>query len=185
MTFNITELTGDRYLVEGTDVRGKDGQLVVDGSEWNHLRKLEAMTDAHERFDAKVEEFFADLIEAADALEQEHKVELDPMLYVVEQEGSAGVAAVQEQIRVLTHDTVVLRTIAMGAGDRLIWVGGSLELTKTPIADPTTPVTTVPDEGDGEADVEPATEEDRDAAPVGEDEVLPQPGYDEGQTPAF
>jgi len=134
MTFTTTKLAGDRTLIEGTDRRGTSGSQVVWSHEWDMLLREQEISKAHDVFDAKVEEFFAELTEAADMLHQAHQVQLDPLLYIVESEAVEGQPARAESVRQLDPATVLLRAIATGNDDRLIWVNGQLEVTAAPVA---------------------------------------------------
>lgn len=133
MSFTTTALADDRYLVEGQDVRGVTGQVIVDGTQWNQMQRRRELTEAHKEFDLKVEAFFAPLSEAISEINSAKKIEVDPLLYVVEQEAVEGSAAREERLIRLTPDSVILRAIAEGKDDRLIWVGGELVLTAEPV----------------------------------------------------
>lgn len=126
MTLSTTKLAGSQYLVEGTDCRGNSGSAVLDGSEWDRMVQAEQVGKAHEEFDAKVEEFFKPLTDAADALVDAHVVKYDPLLYVVEQTAVEGTPGREQVLRELAADTVVLRAINTGHADRLIWVKDQL-----------------------------------------------------------
>lgn len=132
MSFTTTALADDRYLVEGQDVRGVTGQMIVNGTQWNQMQRRRELAAAHEKFDLKVEAFFAPLNEAISEINAAKKVEVDPLLYVVEQEAVEGSDAREERLIRLTPDSVILRAIAEGKDDRLIWVGGELVLTAEP-----------------------------------------------------
>lgn len=138
--FTTIALANDLVLVEGTDARNVFGQTTVDAREWNHMLKVDEVKDAHEAFDAALEEFFAPITEAAELASEAHKVVLDPLLYVVVQEEVNGVQAEHALVRTLEQGTVILRAISTGATDRLIWVNGELVLTAHPVA-PVPPVT--------------------------------------------
>lgn len=131
-SFTATALAGDRFLVEGTDFRGTTGQTVVDGRQWVELNRRNDQDRALSEFDSAVEEFFAPLTEAIDQLKSVHKVDTDPLLYVVEQEAQAGREEREERLIHLDHGAVILRAIETGHEDRLIWVGENLELTAAP-----------------------------------------------------
>lgn len=134
MTFTTTNLASGSVLVEGTDNRGVAGQMVVDGAEWAHLNERDRIAEAHEAFDAKVEEFFSELTEAAAELEAAHQEPgYDPLTVVVVQEEVEGYAGQAAIVRTLQPGTVILRAIAEGASDRLIWVNGTLVLTAAPV----------------------------------------------------
>jgi len=145
MQFTTTPLASNLVLVEGTDVRGNKGQTTVDGTEWNFLADRARIEQAHSAFDDKVEEFFAELTEAAGQLEQAHRVELDPLLFIVEQEESEGHAPQAQRTRALQPGTVILRAIEQGHTDRLLWVNGELVLTAAPVAAVATPAPGTPE----------------------------------------
>lgn len=126
--FDLIALTNDRYLVKGTDQFGTTNQAVLDGSEANALDAKAQHKDAHAEFDAALENFYAPLNKALDKLSDSHEDDLDPLTYVVEQEGSPAVAAMEEVITILDADTVVIRAIRLGLTDRLVWVGDKLEV---------------------------------------------------------
>ena len=129
MSFNIKNLAGDRALIEGTDILGYTGRIVVCSHEWNELKRLRKHETAHAAFDAAVEDFYADLAAAAAQLEASHKAnELDPLFYEVIEEGAEAVEGKKEQRLVLSKDSVILKLIESGNTDRLIWVGDDLEI---------------------------------------------------------
>ena len=129
MSFTITNLAGDRALVKGRDAAGNHGQQILDAAEWNEFKARNEHNDAHEAFDAAVEEFFAPLNAAVDALKETGKPKLDPLFFVTVQEGSAGVEAQHEVLVHLSHDSAVLRLIGENPDtDRLLWVNDSLEI---------------------------------------------------------
>lgn len=144
MQFTTTPLASNLVLVEGTDARGNEGQTTVDATEWNFLADRARIEQAHSAFDDKVEAFFADLTSAADELEQAHRVELDPLLFIVEQEASEGSAPSVQHTRALQPGTVILRAIEQGHSNRLLWVKDELVLTAKPIEQ--TPAAPVVDE---------------------------------------
>lgn len=146
--FTTTELANDRVLVEGTDVRGREGQQVLDASTWFERKRRTEVSAAHDAFDAKVAEFFAPIEEAAAQLEAAHRIEIDPLLYVVEQEEVEGRAPQAERLVQLDNASAILRAIETGNTDRLIWVNGELTITAKPVSQPAAPV--VEDEGTSE-----------------------------------
>lgn len=133
--FTTTALANSRVLVEGTDVRGTSGQQVVRSDQWDAINHRTAHDKAVRDFDQEVEKFFAPLTEAMDQLAQVHKTSTDPLLYIVESEGSPGIEASEERLVHLDRDTVILRAIETGHSDRLIWVNEMLELTAAPSVD--------------------------------------------------
>lgn len=129
MSFNITQLAGNKVLVDGTDFRGTPGETILDGTGFAQLQEQERLRGAHEEFDASVDEFFAPLLEAAQKLEAKHEVVLDPLTNIVLDEGSEGEVRRSATIVELDTDTAILRAIDSGNTDRLVWVKEQLVLT--------------------------------------------------------
>lgn len=129
MTFSTINLTGERVLVKGTDRFGTDGETVLDATEWNEVQRHLGFSKAKESFDASVEEFFAPLMAAADQLQEQLSVpKPDPDSYIVLDEGEEGSAGRSREVIKLGHDSIVLRLIARGETDRLVWVMDQLEV---------------------------------------------------------
>lgn len=129
MSFTTINLANDQVLVEGTDIRGNSGSVVLDGTEWNAVQERDRINGAFKKFDESVEAFFAPLVEAAKQVSEAHKVTIDPLLYIVEQEEVQPQEGKSERLIRLGADTVVLRAIALDKTDRLIWVNGTLVVT--------------------------------------------------------
>lgn len=129
MSFTTTNLANNQVLVEGTDTRGVDGQTVLDGSGWFALQEKDRIDNVLSTFDTTVEEFFQPLVEAAKQVADARKVTIDPLFYVVEQEKVEATEGKAEKLVQLDDDTVILRAIAEGKDDRLIWVNGRLVVT--------------------------------------------------------
>jgi hypothetical protein len=129
MSFTITNLAGDRTLVKGRDAAGTYGQQILDAAEWNHFKATSEHSDAHAAFDAAVEDFFAPLNAAVDALKDTAKPKLDPLFFVTVQEGTKAVEAQDQVVVALNHDSAVLRLVEQDADtDRLLWVNDTLEI---------------------------------------------------------
>lgn len=128
MTFTTTQLTGDRVLVQGTDIAGYAGKTVIDGAQWAELNARTNLNKAQEAFDSAVEDFFKPLQDAADKIEKSLAKPIDSSSYVVLDEGTEGVHATPRQVVHLTHDSIVLRLIEDGQSDRLLWVNDELEV---------------------------------------------------------
>ena len=131
MTSNFTtlNLSGERVLIKGTDSQGTDGQTVVFATEWNEVKRRTQHSEAHEDFDRAVEEFFAPLTQAAEALDLAfNQQSRDPISFVVLDEGEAASPGRTEVVIKLSHDSVVLRLLESGDTDRLVWVGDTLEV---------------------------------------------------------
>ena len=129
MSFTTINLANDQVLVEGTDIRGNSGSVVLDGTERNAMQERDRISGAFEKFDESIEAFFAPLVEAAKQVSEAHKVTIDPLLYIVEQEEVQPQEGKAERLVRLGTDTVILRAIALDKTDRLIWVNGSLVVT--------------------------------------------------------
>lgn len=126
--FTTTNLTGERVLVRGTDQFGTEGQTIVDASQWNMVKAKSSHMEAHENFNAAVEEFFAPLMEAADLLNSSAQPKVDPISYVVLQEGAEAQQGQDEIAVKLDVDSIVLRLLEHGDYDRLVWVNDQLEV---------------------------------------------------------
>ena len=127
-TFEKRNLANHRALVTGLDEAGVQHQTVLNTEEWDQLNKRTGFTAAIEEYDAKVAEFFKPLTEAADRLENAHKIQTDPAFYVVEQEAVTPTEGRPELLHFLSHDSVVIRLIEEGREDRLVWVGDDIEI---------------------------------------------------------
>lgn len=127
--FHTTDLSGNRVLVEGTDIRGNAGSQVIDANEWLEIKGALKYNEAHEQFDDTVRSFFAPLMEAVDALQADRQPQLDPLSYVVVQEGVDSVQG-QDEIAVrLSPDSMILRLLESDPQTgRLIWVNDVLEI---------------------------------------------------------
>lgn len=124
MTFTTTNLVDNRVLV-------KDGKksVVLDGTEWAAIKAELNAGEAHAGFDAAVNEFFAPLLAAQAELESSHQIEVDPLTFVVLQEGTPSVAGTDTVVVQLSKDSQILRIIEAGDTSRLVWVGDDLEIT--------------------------------------------------------
>ena len=152
MTLTTTRLAGHRTLVQGSDILGVHGKQILDSAEWDEIAATKQHTELHDEFDAKVKEFFAPIMEAADALHEAHKVQTDPAFYLVLDEGEEATPGRPEQVVALSHDSVVLRLLEQGAYNRLVWVNDSLEILEQGASAPSFEVT---EDGDP-TDVTPA-----------------------------
>ena len=126
--FTTTNLTGERVLVRGTDQFGTEGQTIVHAEQWNDIKARSSHLEAHENFDAAVEEFFAPLMEAADLLNSSAQPKVDPISYVVLQEGTEAQQGQDEIAVKLSVDSIVLRLLEQGDYGRLVWVNDQLEV---------------------------------------------------------
>jgi hypothetical protein len=133
MTFTIINLAGDRALVKGRDSQGTAGQQILDASEWNDFNAHSKHNEAHEAFDAAVEEFFAPLNDAIASIKETAKPKHDPLFFVTVQEKSEAVEGTDEVLVRLNHDSAVLRLIEQDPDtDRLLWVNDTLEILELP-----------------------------------------------------
>ena len=130
MTFQTSNLVGDRVLVHGTDTFGTAGKTIVDATQWLELKARKDMSTATADFDAAVEAFYAPLTEAADKASAAMKGNRpeDSSAYVVLVEATEGVPANAGVTVPLTRDSVILRLIEEQNTDRLVWVDDSLEV---------------------------------------------------------
>ena len=127
--FTATALANENFLVEGTDVRRKYGECIVDGGEWLEIKRALGTDTAKEQLDAAIEEFFKPLVEAADAFAAAKAPVVDALSVVVLNEGTAGEPAREREVVVLGQSSQILRAIEEGATDRLLWVGDELVIT--------------------------------------------------------
>ena len=134
--FTTTALANEFFLVEGTDVRGKHGECIVDGGEWLAIKRALGTDTAKEQLDAAIEEFFKPLVEAAEAFTEAKAPVVDALSVVVLEEGTAGEPAREREVVHLGRDAQILRAIEEGATDRLLWVDGTLVITAAPVEVP-------------------------------------------------
>ena len=134
--FTTTALANEFFLVEGTDVRGKHGECIVDGGEWLEIKRALGTDTAKEQLDAAIEEFFKPLVEAADAFAAAKAPVVDALSVVVLNEGTTGEPAREREVVHLSRDSQILRAIEEGATDRLLWVDGMLVITTAPVEVP-------------------------------------------------
>ena len=129
MKFSITKLVSSRAFVEGTDRFGTAGSTVVNTEQWDEVKAHDEFHTSVEAYDAAVEEFFAPLLAATDAVEAKRsKPVSDPISHVVLHEGTEAVEGEAPTIIKLGRDAIILRLIEEGQTDRLIWVDGDLEV---------------------------------------------------------
>lgn len=127
--FNTTKLAGHRVLVQ--DDIGERSEI-LDSTEWDEIKLHVAHHEAADAFDATVMEFFAPLLEAADAA-SENLAKLaaeanDPAFTIVVSEGTEGVEAEPAETITLSRDSAILRMIESGDTSRLVWVGNRIEI---------------------------------------------------------
>lgn len=127
-TFNKQQLANERALITGKDDAGENHKVIVSTLDYNQRNQRNKVELAQEAFDSAVEEFYAPILEAAEAANQSVVPTRDPAFFDVISEGSEGVPAQREHVERLPQDTVVLRLIEAGRTDRLIWVGDTIEV---------------------------------------------------------
>lgn len=130
MSFSTIKLANDRVVVRGTDIHGTSGETIVNGAQWAEVGARTEFKQATEAFDQAVEDFFAPLTQAIEAVESKVAKPSDSIGYVVFEEAEEGRPHKPGQLIKLTRDSVVLRLIEQGNTDRLIWVNGELEVTE-------------------------------------------------------
>lgn len=117
--FNATRLAGHRLLVTGNVKQS----TVLDTTEWDHFKMADEATAQVDAYDKAVDDFFAPLVEALDAIEETAKPQLDPAFYIQVSAGTEAVEAEPPVIVMLDHDSAIARLIELGDTDRLVWVG--------------------------------------------------------------
>lgn len=127
--FNTTKLAGHRVLVQ--DDIGERSEI-LDSTEWDEIKLHVAHHEAADAYDATIMEFFAPLLEAADAA-SESLAKLaaeanDPAFTIVVSEGTEGVEAEPAETITLSRDSAILRMIESGDTSRLVWVGNRIEI---------------------------------------------------------
>lgn len=127
-TFNIRLLAGERALITGTDDAGDKHKTIVSTMDFNARKQRNTVVLAQEEFDKAVEEFYAPIIAAAEAVNKKVEPVRDPAFFEVVQEETMGVAPKQEIVHRLPHDTVILNLIEAGKTDRLIWIDDTIEV---------------------------------------------------------
>ena len=132
MSFTITRLANAEALVTGTDKLGTTGQTVLSTRRYDEVQREVNILTAQDTFDTKVEEFFSDLVEAADELASAVAAVpvQDPASYVVVREGSEGNSGEQGITLQYDADGTVLNLIESGDHDRLVWMGDRLLVTQ-------------------------------------------------------
>ena len=134
MSFTTIALTGNKVLVEGTDVRGLSDSQVVDSTQWDRVKSHSTYKVALAAVDDAIATLIAPITAAVEAANEAAKpATLDPLLYFVEQDEIEHVAGQQKMLTKLNADSVILRAIEEGQGDRLLWVQHQLVLSAAPV----------------------------------------------------
>lgn len=143
MSFSVARLLNHRAQVSGTDVNSVTNSTVLDTTQWDELKADEQYRTASDEFDAKVKDFFSDLVDAiAERDEQAVKVAaVDPVTYVEIEPGVDAVLGRAPNRVKLNKDSQILRLIESKQDDRLVWVGNDLEILAVELPDAELPVT--------------------------------------------
>ena len=126
MSFTVTPLLNQRVLVEGTDTRGTTGSVILDGAQWLALNARMDHEQAHDKYDAAVEKFFAPLTDAAEAVHAPKEDPASRLDMIVFSEEVKAVKAKPAEILTLHAHTTILRLIHTGDTGLLVWVSGEL-----------------------------------------------------------
>ena len=137
--FTLTELANDRLLVSGPDILGTEGTEVFYLSEYKNAMARVAEKEAIRAYDKSITDFFAPLTKATEELKEARDSVLnpkaDPLSYIVIQEAVEHVEAQLATVVELSTRATIVRILLTEPAhhDRLIWVNGQLELTKSNI----------------------------------------------------
>lgn len=119
--FKYTLTSSSQVVVEGTDVNGTFNKIIVDGSQWNNIQKIEDALEAANEFDDVVLEFFKPLTDAVPV----EKKEVDFATYTITQGAPASEEVLPLEYE-LTNDSQILRAIDFELFDLLVWVKDEL-----------------------------------------------------------
>lgn len=129
MSFTTSKMLNSKVLVSGTDFNGVTGQTVIDSTQWDEVNSHRAYHTAEAEFEQAVENFFAPLTAAAEAMGKKlERPTKDSIDYVVLHDEVEGVKAEPAQIVKLDKSSIILRVIESGDTARLVWVNGELEI---------------------------------------------------------
>ena len=126
--FNLTRLANSRALVQGTD---PGESQILSTEEWDAVDQHLMQHSAAKAFDKAATDFFKPLTDAVDKLNQLQVESLpasNPLETLVLREATEAVEGDEGEIIFLGHDAQVLRAIATGQTELLIWVNGSVEI---------------------------------------------------------
>jgi hypothetical protein len=122
MSFTVTPLLGEQFLVSGTDQAGTTGQAVLRSPAWAAVLLARKQQELDVKFDERVRDFFAPLTEMMEEFEQDEK-DLFELTHVVLSEGAD---AKPTEVIHLDPSGIVLNLIDRGRYDELVWVNGEL-----------------------------------------------------------
>lgn len=128
MTFTTSRLVNSRVLVQGEDNFGVKGSVVLSSAQWDEVNSEREFTLAKGEFDKAVEEFFAPITAAAEAMKKTTVKTPDPITFLVLEEGEVGSPTKHPVVIKLDHDSVVLRILESNDHSRLAWVNDGLEI---------------------------------------------------------
>lgn len=118
--FTTTPVVGGGTLVEGVDNAGIAGSVILNDPAWTSYQEFTQFSSAMDEYDAKVREFFAPLVEAAEAVSANDKKDWTHITVGEDVEGEKA------KVVHLGPDGVILRIIAETDGSSLRWINGHL-----------------------------------------------------------
>ena len=126
--FNLTRLANSRALVQGTD---PGESQILSTAEWDAVDQHLAQHAATKTFDKAAADFFKPLTDAVDKLNQLQAESLpasNPLETLALRPATEAVEGDEGETIFLGHDAQVLRAIATGQTELLLWVNGSIEI---------------------------------------------------------
>lgn len=119
MTLSVIPLISGGYLVKGTDHEGNKGSTVLYSEKWDALVAVRAHSKAMKKFDKRTLKFFKPLTDAAAEVHKATAKANGWGTVVVEK----GVEGKQAHVIELDEDGTILRILAEGNQNLLLWVG--------------------------------------------------------------
>ena len=113
---------GDEVFVKGT--KGRQTMLYI-GS-WNEYQRKLGVVGAEKDFDRSVEEFFAPLTAAAEALRESYEDRGHDSSRRVVRAGTDAVEGSETEYFYLRRDALIWEDIVVNDGANLVWVGDNL-----------------------------------------------------------
>lgn len=130
MTFTVTELEDNEFIVSGTDSYGVDGSVILESEAWSTYLYLERYKRATEEFNeattAEMNTIFARIFDAAEKAKATLGTDSDLDSVTVTEE----VPGVQGKTIPLDKNGRVLKLLSTGKSDRLRWAGDRLVIVK-------------------------------------------------------
>lgn len=120
MTLSVQPLISGGYLVTGQDSAGNEGSTILTSERWDLVNHLAAHQVAEAEFDKAVEEFFQPLTDAAAEAKALIAGPTSDYSTVVIGENVEGSHAKEIE---LDEDGILLRILAEGNQNLLLWVG--------------------------------------------------------------